>query len=137
LHWLTDAPAMARVLRKRGLPKVEIGGARMDWITHSYSFTHLSIMLHAPAQSGVYLLRTSSRCIYVGDTDDLRKTLLAHLRGDIPWITLWAPRRFSFIACSERQRADLKAEAIERWRPVIGAWSFHPTGYEPDFEVCH
>jgi predicted GIY-YIG superfamily endonuclease len=107
----------------------------MDWITHSYSFNHLTIMLQAPAQSGVYLLRTSSRCIYVGDTDNLRKALLAHLRGDIPWITLWAPRRFSFIACGESKRKDLKAETIARYQPVIGAWSFQPS-CEPAFEMC-
>ena len=86
----------------------------------SYSFNQLSIFLHAPAKSGVYLLRTSARCIYVGETENLRKTLLAHLHGDSPWISLWAPTQFSFDLCSEASRIQAKNELSIRLRPVLG-----------------
>ena len=89
-------------------------------MNQSYSFTQLSIFLHVPAKSGVYLLRTSARCIYVGETENLRKSLLAHLHGDIPWITVWAPSCFSFELSSDDSRAQLKDQLTARLQPVIG-----------------
>jgi hypothetical protein len=89
-------------------------------MNQSYSFTQLSIFLHAPAKSGVYLLRTSARCVYVGETENIRKSLLAHLHGDIPWITVWAPSRFSFELCSDASRTQLKDQLSARLQPVIG-----------------
>jgi hypothetical protein len=86
----------------------------------SYSFNQLSIFLHAPAKSGLYLLRTSARCIYVGETDNIRKSLLAHLRGDIPWITLWAPSHFSFELCREASRILRMSQLAAKLQPVIG-----------------
>ena len=89
-------------------------------MNQNYAFTPLSIILHAPAKSGVYLLRTSARCIYVGETENLRKSLLAHLRGDIPWITVWAPSRFSFALCSDESKTQLKNQLTAGLQPVIG-----------------
>jgi excinuclease UvrABC nuclease subunit len=89
-------------------------------MNQSYSFTQLSIFLHAPAKSGVYLLCTSGRCIYVGETENLRKSLLAHFHGDIPWITVWAPSRFSFQLCSDESKTQLKNQLSARLQPVIG-----------------
>ncbi len=96
-----------------------MGGA-MNWILNSYSFTQVSIFLHAPAKAGVYLLRTSARCVYIGETDNIRKSLLAHLHGDLPWITLWAPSRFSFDLCPDASRTELKDKLVARLQPVIG-----------------
>jgi len=86
----------------------------------SYSFNQLAIFLHAPAKSGVYLLRTSSRCIYVGETENIRKSLLSHLHGDDPWITLWAPTQFSFELCSEASRSQRQTQLSARLQPVVG-----------------
>ncbi|MGE5302050.1 MAG: hypothetical protein ACM3TN_01895 [Alphaproteobacteria bacterium] len=91
----------------------------MDWILNSYSFTHLSIVLHAPARPGIYLLRTSARCIYIGETENIRKSLLAYLHGDDPWITVWAPSRFSFKLCSDASRTQLRDQLSVRLQPVI------------------
>lgn len=86
----------------------------------SYSFSQLSIFLHAPAKSGVYLLRSSSRCIYVGESENIRKSLLSHVRGDDPWITLWAPTQFSFELCGESARVQRRNHLSARLRPVVG-----------------
>jgi hypothetical protein len=86
----------------------------------SHPFNQLSIFLHAPAKSGVYLLRTSARCVYVGETENIRKSLLAHLYGDSPWITLWAPSGFSFELCSDESRAQRKNKLSAQLQPVIG-----------------
>lgn len=91
----------------------------MNWIRSSYSFTQLSIILHAPARAGIYLLRTSARCIYIGESENIRKSLLAHLHGDNPWIIVWAPNRFSFELCSNGSKTELKNELQARLLPVI------------------
>ncbi len=92
----------------------------MNWIRNSYSFAAVSIFLHAPAKPGIYLLRTSARCIYIGESENIRKSLLAHLHGDLPWITLWAPSRFSFELCADASRSELKNRLVARLQPVIG-----------------
>jgi excinuclease UvrABC nuclease subunit len=91
----------------------------MNWILNSYSFAQLSIVLHAPARPGIYLLRTSARCIFIGETENIRKSLLSHLRGDNPWITVWAPSRFSFAVCPNGSKTELRNELLERLQPVI------------------
>jgi hypothetical protein len=88
-------------------------------MNQNYSFTQLSIFLHAPAKAGVYLLHTSARCIYVGETENIRKALLAHLHGDIPWITVWAPSHFSFELCSDASRTQLTNQLTARLHPVV------------------
>ena len=91
----------------------------MNWILNSYSFAQLSIVVHAPARPGIYLLRTSARCIYIGETENIRKSLLAHLHGDNPWITVWAPSRFPFELCPNGAKTELKNELLARLQPVI------------------
>ena len=88
-------------------------------MNQSYSFTQLSIFLHTPAKSGVYLLHTPGRCIYIGETENLRKSLLAHFYGDIPWISVWAPSGFSFELCTDESRTQLKDQLTARLQPVI------------------
>ena len=96
----------------------------MNWIKpKSYSFTRLSIHLHAPAKSGVYYLHNSARCIYVGEAENIRHALLAHLQGDIPWITVWAPTGFSFELCSETLRFQKRNELTMLFRPAVKSWN--------------
>jgi hypothetical protein len=92
----------------------------MNWIRNSHSFTELSILLHAPAKPGIYLLRTSTRCIYIGESENIRKSLLAHLHGDLPWITVWAPSRFSFDLCPDASRTGLKDQLVAQLQPEVG-----------------
>jgi hypothetical protein len=93
----------------------------MNWLkSKSYSFTQFSIFLYAPAKAGVYHLHTTARCIYVGETENIRQTLLAHLRGDIPWITVWNPTGFSFELCSDSSRVEKKKALVSNLHPAVG-----------------
>ncbi len=92
----------------------------MNWIRKSHAFNELSVLLQAPAKSGIYLLQTSNRCIYIGESDNVRKSLLAHLHGDLPWITVWSPSRFCFELCPDSSRAALRDQLVEQLQPVIG-----------------
>jgi hypothetical protein len=102
----------------------------MPWINgKSYSFTQLSIFLKAPAKPGVYALYTSTRCICVGETDDLRETLYAHLKGDNPWITLWEPSNFSFeLWAAGASRVERKNQLEKELQPAIKAWNADSSG---------
>ena len=92
----------------------------MNWIkARSYSFTQLSIFLQVPPKSGVYALHNSNRCIYIGETENLRKTLQQHLRGDNPWISLWEPSGVYFELWPETSRYERKIHLIEEFQPLL------------------
>jgi len=85
----------------------------------SFSFTQLSICLHAPAKPGIYLLHTSIRCVHIAETDNIRRSLLGHLRGDIPWITIWDPTGFSFELWPDGLQTERKNQLISHLQPVV------------------
>jgi hypothetical protein len=85
----------------------------------SYSFTQLSIFLQVPAKSGVYALHNSNRCLYIGETDNLRQTLQQHLRSDNPWISLWEPSGVYFELWPETGRYERKMHMIHEFQPII------------------
>lgn len=92
----------------------------MIWMNpKSYSFSRFSILLNAPAEPGVYLLHNSARCIYIGETDNIRQSVLGHLRGDTPWITIFNPGGFSFELCSEASRVQRRNELVLQLEPLI------------------
>jgi hypothetical protein len=85
----------------------------MSWMKpRSHSFTQLSIFLQVPAKSGVYVLHNFTRCIYIGESDNLRNTLQQHLRGDNPWISLWEPSGVSFEIWPKSDRRERKNHLI-------------------------
>ena len=45
--------------------------------THSatYMFTHRAVLEKAPKASGVYSIFTAKRWVYVGDSDDIQRSL--------------------------------------------------------------
>ena len=56
---------------------------------------------------------------YIGETKNIRKSLLARLHGDNPWITVWAPSRFSFELCPNGSKTELRNDLLARLQPVI------------------
>ena len=95
----------------------------MLWMNpKSHSFTQLSIFLNAPAKPAVYALHTANRCIYVGETENLRQSLYEHSRGDSPWITVWDPTNFCFELWPEASRTQRKNQLIRELKPAIRDW---------------
>lgn len=60
------------------------------------AFTEESIQRGAPSSSGVYGLSNSSNWIYVGAADDIKASLLAHLRAPSRGQFADKPAGFSF-----------------------------------------
>lgn len=53
----------------------------MPWNgTNRFAFTQTSIVVNAPASSGVYALFNEGQWIYIGEGVDIQARLLAHLR---------------------------------------------------------
>jgi len=99
----------------------------MVWMNpKSYSFNVLSVFLHAPAHSGVYLLHNSARCLYIGDSDDIRQTLLRHMHGDNSAISVFGPVGFSFELHPEASRVRRRDELRSEFDPTIGNWGDPP-----------
>lgn len=95
----------------------------MVWMNpKSYSLNRLSIFLHAPAKSGVYMLHNSSRCLFIGDSDNIRQTLLQHMRHDSSAITLFDPDGFSFELQPDASRARRKDQLSSEFEPAIESW---------------
>jgi hypothetical protein len=93
----------------------------MNWMkSKSYSFTQLSILLHAPARAGVYHLHTTARCIYVGATENIRQSLLGHLpaiyRGSQCGIRAVFHSRYVLVRREFRGKKDL----VTKLHPLIG-----------------
>lgn len=85
----------------------------------SYPFTQLSVFLQVPAKPGVYALHNFTRCIYIGDTDNLRKALKRHIRGDNPWVSLWEPSGVYFELWPETGRYERKVHLITEFQPLL------------------
>ena len=95
----------------------------MGWMNpKSYSLNRLSVFLHAPAKSGVYLLHNSCRCLYIGDSDNIRRSLLQHMRGDHAAIAVFDPDGFSFELQPYASRARRRDQLRSEFEPAVESW---------------
>ncbi len=76
------------------------------------SFSALSIRQHAPAYSGVYGLSNARGWVYIGESDNIRESLLAHLpsAGDATG--------FVFEICEPAVRAQRQGRLIQEYQPA-------------------
>ena len=67
---------------------------------------------------GVYGLSNARECVYVGGADDLRATLLGHLREGNTVLKSRAPTGFTFEICHISQRAARASRLVTEYAPV-------------------
>lgn len=95
----------------------------MVWMNpKSYSLNRASVFMHAPGKSGVYMLHNASRCLYIGDSDNIRQTLLQHMRDDHSAINLFDPDGFSFELHPASSRARRRDQLNSEFDPAIESW---------------
>jgi hypothetical protein len=75
-----------------------------------------SIKANAPQSSGVYAIYRAG-WIYIGESDDIQRTLLEHWNGDNACITTADPIGFVFEVCHQDERVRRQAALIARFRP--------------------
>jgi excinuclease UvrABC nuclease subunit len=83
-----------------------------------YTFDQGTIIRFVPAQSGVYAIYNRESWIYVGEGEDIRARLLAHLRGDNACITNYGPTGFQFEAVEANQRVARQDALILQLKPA-------------------
>jgi excinuclease UvrABC nuclease subunit len=84
-------------------------------------FTEKDIAKVAPETSGVYAIFNKTRCIYVGDAQDVEASLYSHLRGgseESYWIRSQQPTFFRLERCDEAAREAREKELIAELDPV-------------------
>jgi hypothetical protein len=82
-----------------------------------FSFNEITIRTNAPTQSGVYALY-HDRWVYVGESENIRKRLLEHLRGDTPSVSRHAPTGFTFELAPASTRVARQDQLILQLAPL-------------------
>ena len=68
----------------------------------------------APSASGVYTLFSSTRWVYVGESDDIRQSLYRHLNEPTPCMKKFGPLSFSFELEGRARRTALWQSLVTR-----------------------
>ena len=89
----------------------------MPWRNRGYSYNENSISKRAPSASGVYAIFREGLWIYIGETDDIRGRLFAHLKGDNQCIRKYRPTGFSFELCAPGERTARYHELVSDLSP--------------------
>jgi excinuclease UvrABC nuclease subunit len=75
-------------------------------------------IMNVPAQSGIYAIHNEKSYIYIGESDDIRATLINHLHGDYPCIMSRHPRSFNYELCPKSRRLRRQTELICELTPL-------------------
>ena len=84
-------------------------------------FKAASVQRDAPASSGVYGLSNAGGWIYIGETDNIRARLLAHLQENDPTLRDKKPTGFSFELCHSQNRHARQSQLIVELHPSCRA----------------
>jgi hypothetical protein len=87
-----------------------------------YAYTELCVEKHCPAASGVYVLYSTGgftwEVIYVGESGDIRESLLGHLRGEVPCIAQRQPTAYMYELLDGEQRLRRHDEMMSLYDPA-------------------
>ena len=70
-----------------------------------FAFSPVSVQRNAPSMPGVYGLSNAAEWVFVGTSDDIRSTLLDHLREGNTRLKSRMPTGFTFEICHPSQSA--------------------------------
>ncbi len=91
----------------------------MNWDNSlQFPLTRSSVLRNAPEESGVYGLYSPGRWVYIGQSFDIRRTLLAYLSGQMPAVLQWQPKYFTYELMPYKQRMARKKELVAQLQPV-------------------
>lgn len=78
---------------------------------------------YAPATSGVYGISNAREWIYIGETDDLQGTLLAHLQEPDTPLMKRQPTGFVFEVCDHAARPARQDHLVLEYEPTCNRHS--------------
>ena len=82
------------------------------------AFTSTGIRMFAPSASGVYGISNAREWIYIGETDDIRDTLIAHLADCSTSVMTLNPTGFVFEVCERAHRPSRQDRLILEYEPT-------------------
>jgi hypothetical protein len=82
-----------------------------------YTFSLVSVQRNAPALSGVYGISNAREWIFVGETDNIKATLIGHLQETHTPLLERGPTGFSFELCAPYNRLARQQRLIQEYQP--------------------
>jgi excinuclease UvrABC nuclease subunit len=83
-----------------------------------FAFNVISITLNAPSASGVYALYDANGYyVYFGESNDIQRRLLEHLRNPITLLSTARPAYFAFDLMPAHLRVTHQNNLIRRYNP--------------------
>jgi hypothetical protein len=80
-------------------------------------FSATSVREHAPMLSGVYGITNAREWIYIGETDNIQKTLLEHLQESDTSLVNCRPTGFVYEICDLAKRPQRQGRLILEYGP--------------------
>jgi uncharacterized protein YkwD len=88
----------------------------------TYTLAFQAVRDKAPSASGVYTIYTPQRWVYIGESADIRQSLLQHLNEPTACMARCGPLSFSFEIAGQAERVSrrqaLVAELVPACNPV-------------------
>ncbi len=81
------------------------------------SFTASSVREHAPPASGVYGVTNATAWIYIGETDNIRESLLRHLLEVDATLRGTRPTGFVYETCDRAARPGRQESLVREYAP--------------------
>ena len=92
-----------------------------DQMGDTYALAFRAVQDRAPDASGVYGIFTPRRWLHIGETDDIRGSLLDYLNdADVEGLADEGPLSFSFEEVPPARRAARRLALIARLAPALG-----------------
>lgn len=82
------------------------------------SFTSISVRANAPAASGIYGISNAREWIFIGETDDIRASLLHDLLQGRAALQGRLPTGFVFELCQPAERRARQDRLVLEYEPV-------------------
>jgi len=82
-----------------------------------------AVRTYAPAASGVYGISNANQWIYIGETDNVQGTLLAHLKEHDTPLMKCLPTGFVFEVCDRAGRPARQHRLVHEYDPTCNMHS--------------
>lgn len=92
---------------------------------NAHSFTQSAIVTHAPASPGVYGITSAKEWIFIGEADDIRNSLLEHLKNSGSLLLARHPTGFVFEQCHAALRMARQDQLVMEYEPICNRHSDH------------
>jgi predicted GIY-YIG superfamily endonuclease len=84
----------------------------------TYAFTYQGVQEKGPNASGVYMIYTSQEWVYVGEGEDIQKSLFQHLNEPSACMDRFGPLSFSFELVPAAERTSRQQALVAELEPA-------------------